>query len=1194
MFTSPSFFYQSSNNDSLTSKVEKTHTTYKRQNKFKPQSSEFTYTIEGTTITTKKSLDHLTNLGEQSITQWIKNTKHSLQLFQWTDEVASKITISIIGLNILPHGNYNSPDEIFKTLIKKHFTKQTKLILNKRLYEIFQHKNINIQTYYQKIVAAAEDLAIINNETNLITQKKIKEVFLKNLNKNTKLLALDKDLSEPLEIVEYISQRDEIIQEDRMRFRNNSNKKNFTSNSEKNKKYCKYHKTNYHSTEECNFLKNKEKNKDSSAYSFSEILPKFKLPTINTQINNLTNRALIDTGATENFISKKLVNKLNLKTRKIKSRKIELANTAIVETSEMVNIELKIKNSPNTIYKIKALVIKESGYDILLGNEFLKEFNVIINYKTANINIDGTEIDLDEPEFDHNEEDKKLISKTKIFCLETENSIKENIKKEIIEKYKENNPELGNINNFSHKIEVTDDKLLKFKQYKVPEKYKETVEKEIQKLLKFNIIKHSNSEYCSAAFPIIKRNKEIRLVIDYRELNTKTRKMPYPIPTIREILQDFKKSKIFSTIDLSMGYYQIPMEEKSKKFTAFVINNKQYEFNRMPFGLKNAPMTFQMTMNKIFGHLPFIKIYLDDIIIFSEDINQHKIHLKKVLEIANQNKISINYDKSKFCKKEINFLGNRISQEGIKPTLERIENLEIPNNIDKKKLQRILGCINWYRPYIPNLSIKLINITEKLKHSTIQWSEEDQQIIKNIIDEINKKPLLKFPDFTKDFILETDASNTAIGGVLKQEENMIDCYSQKLQGSQINYSVMEKELLAILKGLEKFRNIILGSKIIIYTDNSNILSNKLHQTPRIKRWKYLLNEYEYEIQHIKGKQNNQADILSRIYNISYKIQAKDKNNKLNISDDKLEKFIKEKHTEFGHPNSIKLINTLKRSHSNKNLIKKIKEYSEKCLECAREKKNKRLYKMKSLSHTANKFNQRVCSDIYGPISPKTFNLKSNGNIYFFLFVDTYTKLTRVYATRSITAQDLINCMNKWIKEFSKPSTIFSDRGKQYTSEIFDKYCKNLEVKKIFTPPYSPRSNGLVERKNSSLGNIIRIFRGKPIKFILKKAHNFFNRLCINKLNVTPEELVNNKGKIEHSTKTKFIPSGTSKINKYTKPEVRINDKVFIYRPTTSKTDSPYIGPFTIKGILKEQNAVIVEDKKKSSIESLHNVKRIAL
>lgn len=1171
MLPKNSFYSQRPKTDNLTSKVPKgrPHFTKHRSN-FKPQYSEFSHTISDTTISSKRSLEHLTDTSQQSVTVWIRNMKHSLKHFSWSEEIEAKVLLTIIGIDILPPGEYETSTEIFKALIKKHFTKQTKLLLNKRLYEIFQGRNESIKQYHKNISETAEHLAIINNESAAQTKKKIKEVFLKNLNKNTKLLALDKDLSEPEEIIEYITQREEIHNQD------GHNKPSLKENKNTGK-YCKYHKVNTHASEECRALKSKT----SSNYLFKENFPKFKLPIIKVKLGNVETSALIDTGASENFIAKHLIEKLKLDVEKMEPKEIELANLSKITINKRVKIEFKISNVNDTTYKIPTLIMDESGYDLILGNEFLKTFNIIINYREATLNIDGTEIELDNNDYEYNEQDQTLMEKTRIYNLNSEEKKVDEIKRMIIAPNKQTNPTLGEIANFEHIIRVTTNEPLKFKQYKVPEKYKQMVVEEIQKLLDLNIIRHSNSQFCSPAFPIIKRNNSIRLVIDFRELNLRTEKLPYPIPSMKDLIIDFKKAKVFSTIDLSMGYYQIKMAEDSKKYTSFVINNQQYEFNRLPFGLKNAPMTFQMAMNRLFLHLPFVKIYLDDIIIFSENLESHRLHLKEILKIINLNKISVNFKKSKFCKSELTFLGHNISHTGISPAQERIKDINYIEVNSTKKLQRVLGCINWYRPYLPNLSKKLVPITNKLKQKKITWTKEDQDIISEIFRDINNKPILRFPDFSKPFVLETDASNLAIGAILKQEKQMIDCFSQKLNNTQINYSVMEKELLAILKGLEHFRNIVLGSKIIIFTDNSNILSNNLAQTPRIKRWKFLLNEYDFELTHIKGKTNKTADSLSRIYTTK---KVTKENSKSEIHDLHLDEFIKEQHVDLGHPNSKKLYETLKRKYNNKNLNKRIKDFSSQCIECAKEKKNKRLYKIKRLSHHTTKFNEKVCSDIYGPINHKNFKTTLKEDIYFFVFVDTYAKLTRVYQTTDITAQDLINCLSKWIKEFGKPSILFSDRGKQYTSIAFEKFCKMYDIKRILTAPYSPRSNGIVEKRNSSLGNIIRIFRGNSINFIVEKAHNFYNKTVIHGQKITPEEVV---------FENKRLNKKNSKVKDNKGKQIQLNDIVLLHRPTKSKTESPFKGPFTVREILSEQNAAIIEDETKITLESLHNLKRLS-
>ncbi len=222
---------------------------------------------------------------------------------------------------------------------------------------------------------------------------------------------------------------------------------------------------------------------------------------------------------------------------------------------------------------------------------------------------------------------------------------------------------------------------------------------------------------------------------------------------MQDLLSTFHSSKIFSSLDLKQGYHQIPLSPNSIKFTSFLIANEQYEFLRLPFGLKNAPMEFQRAINILFGDLKFFQAYLDDIIIFSSSINEHSQHVKIVFEIIKKNKISVNFAKSKFFVEEIPYLGHLITSQSVKPDPKRLKQYEeIKTPTCLKDVQSLLGLINWSRGYVPNLSIKLEPISRKLrKGCKFNWTQQDDKIISDVFKDINKGITIFYPNFKEPY-----------------------------------------------------------------------------------------------------------------------------------------------------------------------------------------------------------------------------------------------------------------------------------------------------------------------------------------------------------------------------------------------------------------------------------------------------------
>ena len=272
-----------------------------------------------------------------------------------------------------------------------------------------------------------------------------------------------------------------------------------------------------------------------------------------------------------------------------------------------------------------------------------------------------------------------------------------------------------------------------------------------------------------------------------------------------------------------MGYYQIKMDPDSIYLTSFIILNQQFEFLRMPFGLSNAPRTFQAAMLAFFRDFKFVKVYLDDILVHSKSEIEHYIHLIKVLNRLKESNISLKWSKTHFCKPLVVYLGHEISAQGIRADTSRIDSFKIEAPRTKKQLMRTIGILQRFQPFLKNASEELLFITNKLnKNLKLSWSETDTQDLIRIVDKIKARTILSFPNWNAKMELETDASLNAVGGVLFQNSNIIGFFSAKLTESERSYSIPEKEFLAIYKSLTHFKTLVFGVKIHPKVDNKNI------------------------------------------------------------------------------------------------------------------------------------------------------------------------------------------------------------------------------------------------------------------------------------------------------------------------------------------------------------------------------------
>lgn len=452
---------------------------------------------------------------------------------------------------------------------------------------------------------------------------------------------------------------------------------------------------------------------------------------------------------------------------------------------------------------------------------------------------------------------------------------------EIINKYREilykEDSKLTFTHKIKHNIRTTDNIPIHTKSYKYPQIFEEEVQQQIKKMLRDGIIKESISPYTSPVWVVPKKpdasgKRKFRLVIDYRKLNEKTINDRYPIPEITDILDKLGRACYFSTVDLVSGFHQIQLENRDFEKTAFSVNGGKYEFTRMPFGLKNAPATFQRVMDCILRECigKFCFVYMDDIIIFSPSLQQHKIDLTKVFEKLKDANLKIQLDKCAFFRKEVEFLGHTVTNEGVKPNSDKIEAISswpIPRT--EKDLRQFLGILGYYRRFIKDFAKLVKPLTNLLRKDTeIIITPEIVQCFEKCKKILTLDPILIQPDFTKEFVLTTDASDFAIGAVLSQgsigKDRPIAYASRTLNKTEERYSTIEKELLAIVWALKEFRHYLYGRKFKLYTDHQPLTYSLTNANNKIIRWRLALEEFDYEIIYKPGKQNVVADALSRI------------------------------------------------------------------------------------------------------------------------------------------------------------------------------------------------------------------------------------------------------------------------------------------------------------------------------------------
>ena len=431
----------------------------------------------------------------------------------------------------------------------------------------------------------------------------------------------------------------------------------------------------------------------------------------------------------------------------------------------------------------------------------------------------------------------------------------------------------GRTHLIEHDIDVGDSEPIKQRFYRVNFEKRKYLDSEVNYMLANKIAEPSTSSWSSPCILVPKPDGTSRFCSDFRKLNSVTKPDCFPLPRIDDLVDEVGSAKFVSKFDLLKGFWQIPMSERASEVSAFITPTGLYSYKVMPFGLRNAPATFQRLMNRVIGDMSGCAVYLDDVVVYSDSWEKHVERIEELFTRLAGARLTVNLAKCEFARATVTYLGRVVGQGEVRPVEAKVQAVEqFPVPVTKKELMRFLGLVGYYRCFCQNFSSVVAPLTNLLrKDAKFVWTPLCQQAFDQVKSLLCAAPVLAAPRVGQPFELYVDASHVGSGAVLAQRDNLGICrpvsyFSKKFNKHQVNYSVIEKETFALILALKHFDVYLSGSaSIIVHTDHNPItfLSSLKCPNQRLIRWSLFLQSYNLDIRYIKGTENVVADALSR-------------------------------------------------------------------------------------------------------------------------------------------------------------------------------------------------------------------------------------------------------------------------------------------------------------------------------------------
>lgn len=659
------------------------------------------------------------------------------------------------------------------------------------------------------------------------------------------------------------------------------------------------------------------------------------------------------------------------------------------------------------------------------------------------------------------------------------------------------------------------------KQYPMSPYVLAEVEKEIEKLVERDIIEPIS--YSPWRWPILwvkKKDGGGRICLDARGLNKVTVRDAYPTLRVDSILHNLPRAKFITCLDMTQAFHQIAIMPEDRMKTAFAVGHRMFCYKRATMGFTNSPADLAKVLDRVFGDLiPQVYHYVDDFIILSATFEEHIKILREVARRLREAQLTVSKKKSLFCHKRITFLGYVLTGDGLIVNPDRtrpIIEYKRPETI--RELRRLIGLVGWYRRFIPKAAEILAPLSDLTKgggKQRIQWSEEAEKSFNDIKQALIAPAILSSPDYTLPYKMYCDASLLAGAAVLTQvqdgEERVIAYHSAKFSPTQRNYSATERECLAVLTGIEKFRPFIDGVEFTVVTDHASLkwLQNLKEPHGKLARWAVRLQAFNIIFEHRPGRQMVVPDALSRSvelieiesetktkdkwYNEMYAFGKSKRAQRYKVSDgrlyhmgrfdhrtgerrwtlcvpsEKIREVLDELHdaSHFGYWKTYRLA---QRWYYWPNMHRTIEEYVQNCTTCKLIKPSNENTRIPTGAYVNPERVGRILSlDLVGPLPAS----KVHKHMWIIVAVDVFSKYVFTRACTRATANVIAEFLEKDVfYRFDTPEILVSDNGKQFVSEFFGKFLREHKIRHVLTPVYHPQANP-VEASNKSVKILLR-------------------------------------------------------------------------------------------------------------------------